>query len=150
MPKVLASKKKTVPRRLVRLVFILLFISAAAFVWSFYNLRVTANKMNRIAEGALQNGQNTENPQALLDKISRLILLPQNERPSIATINNVAQLQKNWPFYENARNGDVLLIYFQAKKAYIYDPEKNMIINMGSVDVMAAPVLSASSTTSTP
>ena len=101
--------------------------------------------MNRIAEGALQNGQNTENPQALLDKISRLILLPQNERPSIATINNVAQLQKNWPFYE-----DVLLIYFQAKKAYIYDPEKNMIINMGSVDVMAAPVLSASSTTSTP
>jgi len=106
--------------------------------------------MNRIAEGALQNGQNTENPQALLDKISRLILLPQNERPSIATINNVAQLQKNWPFYENARNGDVLLIYFQAKKAYIYDPEKNMIINMGSVDVMAAPVLSASSTTSTP
>ncbi len=83
-------------------------------------------------------------------------MLPKNEPPSIATINNIALLQKDSPFYKDAHNGDVLLIYFQAKKAYIYNPTENIIVNTGPVsveknltDTQAAATISVSSTTST-
>ncbi len=135
---------------------VLLFIFAGLLVWFFYNFQLTSKKTDIISEKLKQNSQTAQNSKALIEKVGQLILLPKDEPPSIATINNVVLLQKDQPFYKNARNGDVVLIYFQAKKAYIYDPDKNIIVNVGPVfmsknppDVPVAPSGSTSSTTST-
>jgi hypothetical protein len=135
-----------------KILFVLLFISAVVFVWSVYNLKIVYRKAGKISfSSSAPTGSGGS--RALIEKVSRLILLPQGEVPSIATINNVAQLQKDSLFYKDARNGDMLLIYFQAKKAFIYDLEKNIIVNTGpvfmekvSTDVPAV----STSTTSTP
>lgn len=142
------------------LLLILLVVSVALSVFGVYKYWSAVKKIDEIGKNLKQSAQSTKNSKILIDKINRLILLPKNEPPSIATINNVVQLQKQSSFYKDARNGDVLLIYFQAKKAFIYDPEQNIIVNTGPVfmeknltDVPAVASISTSSvssTTSTP
>jgi len=136
-----------------KILLILLLISAIIFTFAVFRYWAVSKNVNTIGENIKQSAQSTNNLKILIDKVSRLILLPQNEAPSIATINNVAQLQKDSSFYKDARNGDVLLIYFQAKKAFIYDPEKNIIINTGPVFMEKTPTdvpAVSTSTTSTP
>lgn len=142
--------------RLGRITLILLLVSAALCIFAIYSYWSISKKTDTITENLKQSAQSTKNSKVLIDKVGRLILLPKNEPPSIATINNIALLQKDSPFYKDAHNGDVLLIYFQAKKAYIYNPTENIIVNTGPVsveknltDTQAAATISVSSTTST-
>lgn len=76
----------------------------------------------------------------LVGKLSKLVILPQGEDPVVATVNDKKKL-KDQPIFAKAENGDKILIYSKAKKAYIYSPAKNMII-----DVVAVNIDSASST----
>lgn len=132
---------------------VLLLASVALSIFAVYKYRLAAKKIDEIGKNLKQSAQSTSNSKVLIEKVSRLILLPQNELPSIATINNVVLLQKQSSFYKDARNGDMLLIYFQAKKAFIYDPEQNIIVNTGPVfmEKVATDVpVTPTSTTSTP
>ena len=140
-----------------RVIFVLLFIFAEVFTFAVFRYWAVSRNIDKTGENPKQSAQNANPPadgsKILIEKVGRLILLPQNELPSIAAINNAVQLQKDSLFYKDARNGDMLLIYFQAKKAYIYNPEKNIIINTGplilekiSTDIPAAPTSTASST----
>lgn len=124
-----------------KFLLILLFASAVTLAWAFYKNRAISN------QAEIQNQTPLPRKKEILDLVKRIerhILLPEGETPSIATIVNIDSLKIN-PFYANAKNGDKVLIYFQAKKAYIYNPEMDLIINM-------APVLtenSAASSTNT-
>jgi hypothetical protein len=76
---------------------------------------------------------------ALVEKVSKLVVLPTGEEPVVATVTDKEKL-KDQPVFEKAENGDKILIYSQAKKAYIYNPEKNVVVdiipvNMGEVAV---------------
>jgi len=73
----------------------------------------------------------------LLVKVGKLILLPQDEDPLVATIQDVEALVKDAPFYSDAKNGDKLIVYKQ--KAIIYDPVSNRLVNVGPVFIQAAP-----------
>ena len=108
----------------------LLFASAATLAWAFYKNKVISNQAD------IQN-QTSPLPRKkeildLVKRIERHILLPEGETPSIATIVNIDSLKMN-PFYANAKNGDKVLIYFNAKKAYIYDEERDLVINTAPV-----------------
>lgn len=65
----------------------------------------------------------------------KLMLLPDNEEPLIATILDVEALKAEQAFYSNAQNGDQLLIFGNSLRAVIYSPERNMIVNVGPVQV---------------
>lgn len=81
----------------------------------------------------------------LVERVGRLIALPQGEEPAIATVSDVAKL-KNQPFFVNAKNGDRVLIYSKAKKAILYDPIANKILEVGPVDLgQSAPTPSVAS-----
>lgn len=70
--------------------------------------------------------------QKLLDKVAGIILVPADEKPTVAKIVNVANLKKTNPsFYEFARDGDHLIIY--SSKAIIYREGENKIINVAPV-----------------
>lgn len=81
----------------------------------------------------IQNQNMKANPQeqerSLIEKVGKLILLPQNETPKIATVTNRNQLP-DYYFFANAQNGDKVLIYSQAKKAIVYRPSENKIIDV--------------------
>lgn len=75
----------------------------------------------------------------LVTKVSRLMILPSGELPTIATISDQSKL-KDQPFFAKSSNGDKLLIYSQAKLAVLYSLKLNKIINVGplSIDQTAA------------
>lgn len=107
---------------LLAIVAVILGISAVYF---YYQYNSILNDPNRIARQEIQD---------LVKKVSRLILLPSGEDPVIATVNDPAAL-KNQPFFANAAKGDKVLIYTQARKAYLYDPVADKIVEVAPISL---------------
>ena len=76
----------------------------------------------------------TEQAQALLEKVGTLIQLPTSETPTMASINDAASAKQAQPFLANAQNGDVLIVYAQAGEAILYRPSTNKLVAVGPVD----------------
>lgn len=80
------------------------------------------------------------NPQAfsqgevssLVEKIGKLIELPEGETPTLATVSDSESLRSQ-PFFARSQNGDRVLIYTNAKKAILYRPDSNKIIEVAPV-----------------
>ena len=74
-----------------------------------------------------------EEKKKIVSKISRFMELP-NEELTLATVNDISKL-KNQLFFKNAKNGDKVLIYINAKKAILYHPSTNKIIEVSALDM---------------
>ena len=61
--------------------------------------------------------------------VGKLIVLPEGETPTVATVSDPNALT-NQAFFSSAKKGDRVLIYAKAKKAILYDPVLNKIINV--------------------
>jgi hypothetical protein len=84
----------------------------------------------------LQNQPEVRN-QKLVGIVAKLIELPKNETPTIATVSDKTKLEKN-SFYNNAENGDKVLIYSKARKAILYRPSTNKIIDVAPINLNTA------------
>jgi hypothetical protein len=69
-------------------------------------------------------------------RVSKLILLPQGEIPTLASVSDPAAL-KNQPFFDKAQKDDQVLIYSTAKEAFLYRPSSNMVINVAPINIGA-------------
>jgi hypothetical protein len=72
--------------------------------------------------------------QSLIAKVSRLVVLPEEETPTVATVSDAEKL-KDQPFFRNAKNGDKVLIYTNARKAVLYDPVNNKVVEIAPVNI---------------
>ena len=81
----------------------------------------------RLREASLTSQESVE---SLIAKVGKLIKLPEGEIPTVATVSDLARL-KEQPFFNKAKVGDKVLIYTQAKKAFLYDPVNNLILEVG-------------------
>src|SRR5687767_785586 len=70
----------------------------------------------------------------LVSDVGKLIELPSDEKPTIATVSDVEKV-KEQAFFKNAKNGDKVLIYTNAKKAILYRPSENRIVEVGAVNI---------------
>lgn len=68
----------------------------------------------------------------VLERVNKLIDLPQDETPTVATVLDKEKL-KDQDFFKKAVNGDKLIIYMNAKKAVLYRPNINKIIEVAPV-----------------
>lgn len=73
-------------------------------------------------------------------KISKLIVLPTDETPTLATVSDPEKL-KDQAFFAQAKAGFKVLVYSKAQKAILYDPYTNKIVEV-------APINSGNGTTS--
>jgi|SRR3989344_7360039 len=71
--------------------------------------------------------------QKLTEEVGKLIDLPIGEEPTVATITDITKLTKQ-DFFQKAENGDVVLIYSQAKKAYLYSPTLKKILDVQPIN----------------
>ena len=69
----------------------------------------------------------------LTEEVGKIFVLPKNEIPTIATVSDPSAL-KNQAFFADAKKGDKVLIYTNAKKAILYDPVIKKIINVAPVN----------------
>ena len=89
------------------------------------------------ASGAAANQASQAEIKALVAQVGRLILLPTGEDPTVASVVD-PDLLKNQAFFANATKGNKVLIYQNAKRAILYDPATNKIINVAPVDISSS------------
>lgn len=81
-----------------------------------------------------------KNPKSDLEKtisqVGRLMVLPTDETPTMATVSDPEKL-KDQPFFVNAKTGDKVLIYSNARKAILYSPTQDKIIEVAPVNLGA-------------
>jgi hypothetical protein len=107
---------------------ILIVIGAAAV---YYGIKVRPQWFG--IENSAQNSAELE-AQKVIDEVSKIVQLPENEKPTIATVTDIDKL-KDQVFFKNAKIGDKILVYSQTKKAYLYRPVENKLIEVGVVNL---------------
>jgi hypothetical protein len=68
-----------------------------------------------------------EQMQTVVQSVQKYIGLPQNEEPMMATVTDKNNLQEQ-DFFKQAQNGDKILLYRKAKKAFLYRPSTDKVI----------------------
>lgn len=97
----------------------------------------------RLANGywpwASEEVQQAAEVERIVAAVAKHILLPENETPLVATITDAATLTEEQPFYIGAIDGDQLLLYGESLRAIIYSPSRNIIVNVGPVELPQEP-----------
>lgn len=131
--KISEKKKKIIPWKWTALIaMILIFAGSIGSAFYFYNQykKVTAGSSDEI--------------KAMTERIEKFMDLP-DETPTLATVTDKEKL-KDQLFFSKAENGDKVLVYLEARKAVLFRPGNNHVIEVtsltGNADALAAPVQS--------
>jgi hypothetical protein len=65
--------------------------------------------------------------------VGKHIVLPTDEMPTMATVSDPAKL-KDQPFFANAKKGDKVLIYSESRKAVLYNPETDRVVEVAPIN----------------
>jgi hypothetical protein len=126
-------KRFTVPPVILKyktsIFIIFLIIVATAPSLYFYREYTKSQQLLKNPTGAAD-----AQVQQILASLSRLIDLPTGETPTVATITDKEKLNSQ-PFFQKAKNGDKLIIYSLARKAILYDPGRNVIIDVSAINL---------------
>jgi hypothetical protein len=106
----------------------LLLITISIAGYFFYQYQKAQTELKTPSLKAQQEVTN------IVDKVAKLIELPRNEIPTIATVSDKSKL-KDQLFFANTENGDKVLIYQNAKKAILYRPSINKLIEVSTINV---------------
>lgn len=68
----------------------------------------------------------------LVKKIGKLAELPSGEEPTVATVTDVESVREQ-SFFKNAQDGDRVLIYTRARRAILYRPSINKVIEVAPI-----------------
>lgn len=74
---------------------------------------------------------------AVRSKIEKLILLPTSEEPTLATVEDASKLTDP-ALKKVAKNGDKVLVYVTARKAFIYRPDIDKVVDVQPVTIEAS------------
>jgi energy-coupling factor transporter transmembrane protein EcfT len=110
----------------------LVFLVIAASVGGTVYIARTNPKLLGIQNQTVD--QTREEIERLVNEVGEIIVLPEGETPTLATVTNVDEV-KGQLFFSNAQNGDKVLIYSVAGKAYLYRPSEKKIIEVGVVNL---------------
>ena len=119
-----AHKFLLTPKRIILALFILLLIAIGGMVYFYQKANSNPQKA---AEKELQE---------VIAQVGRLMVLPADETPTLATVSDPEKLQDQ-KFFVNAKKGDKVLIYSNAKKAILYNPSLNKIVEVAPVNLGA-------------
>lgn len=119
------SGSSTVKKVALTIGVLLLLGSAGAAGFFYRQLDTLKKNPNKVA---------LDETKATITAVSKLIVLPSGEQPTVATVTDVSKL-KDQPFFGNAKNGDKVLIYTNAKKAILYNPTGNRIVEVAPVNI---------------
>lgn len=95
------------------------------------------NRINNLKEqnARLSNPQQAAQEEAvrIKNEVGQLMELP-DETPTVATVTDVDKL-RDQTFFNDARNGDRVLLFAEAKKAVLYRPDSKKIIEVAPINI---------------
>lgn len=107
----------------------------------------------RLTQGVAPWASSEERAQAELAAVvaalGELMFVPSGE-PLLATVQDAEALKSQQPFFQNAVNGDQLLMFPESAQAVLYSPSRGIIVNVGPIrydDTSAAQKSSVLNTT---
>lgn len=107
-------------------ILIIMVLASGASAYYFYNEASALKKdPNKTAREEAAN---------LVAQVGKLIVLPEGETPTVATVADPEKL-KDQAFFARAKTGDKVLIYTNAKKAFLYDMENNKIVEVAPINI---------------
>lgn len=126
----LAVIKINLPSKKLLVIPLIIVVLALAAIPSYYfydKYRISQQLLKNPTEAARQEVR------TLTEKVGRLMELP-SEEPTVATVSDKEKLNDQ-PFFQKAENGDKVLIYTQSRKAILYRPSSNKIIEVSTVNL---------------
>jgi len=137
----LKAKVKQMKKRNMLLI-ILVVVLAAVGGYFAYKYNQAQKDVER-----LSNPQASAKAQAkeLTQEVGQLVQLPTSETPTVATVTDINKL-KGQAFFAKAQNGDKVLIYTQAKRAYLYRPSTNKVLEIAPINFNKNPTKTSSGT----
>jgi len=118
------------------LVVVVAVVAGGYYAWHSHAAR--SGLANLSADTKLTDSQVAE----LVSDISKFLVVPAGEKPSVVVIHDVQQLAAQQPFYKDAKDGDLLVLY--STRAIIYDAGTNKLVNVGPIVRNDAPAAGAS------
>lgn len=122
--KIKNNMKKGFSKYLIYIILVLI-VGLGLSTAYFYKKSVDLNNPNAVSE---------KEAKSLTQKVGKLVVLPTDEIPTVATVSDPEAL-KGQEFFTNAKKGDKVLIYSNAKKAILYDPKINKIITIAPLNI---------------
>lgn len=110
------------------ILFVLILLMVVISISAAINFYIKAQKLESEMQATTVN-----ETQKIVAEVGKLIVLPESEVPTVATISDVEKL-RDQPFFANAKNGDKVLIYTKAGKAILYDPIQKIIVEVAPLN----------------
>lgn len=129
------DRPRTKSSSLVAALVVLLVVIAAIAGWFYWKYTETQKILGGAGTEASQEEIQKEiekEVKEVTSAVSKIMLLP-DETPQIATVVDPKVLIEQQSFYEGVEKGDKVLFYAEAKRAIIYSPSRNLIVNAGPV-----------------
>lgn len=114
-----------------KLLIIIILVSLAS--WLFYNYREVKKEVVRLSTPEGQQALLDQQTEDTIERIKKHMVLPEDEGPTVVTITDIDLLAEQQPFFGGAQNGDKVLVYVGARKAIIYSPERDIVVNVGTI-----------------
>jgi len=111
-------------RKVINVVILLVALVAIIFCVYFYY------KLNSLDKDP--NKENKTEVKSLLEKVTKIYLVPAGEEPTVATVSDPDTL-KGQQFLMDAEKGDKVLIFIKAGKAVLYRPSIDKIIETAPI-----------------
>lgn len=109
-------------------VFILCLITLVSLGIAYYSYA----KLSQFKKNPQQLAQ--DEVSTVVAEVGKIMVLPTNEQPTLATVADPSRL-KDQPFFANARVGDKVLFYATSRKAILYDPTLNKIVEVAPINI---------------
>lgn len=116
---------KTPYKLILGLVLVVLVGAGGYYAWQYNAGRGSLENLS--ADAKLSDSQVSE----LVARVSKFLVVPSDEQPSVVVISGVEQLAAQQSFYKGAKDGDILILY--SSRAIIYDVQANKLVNVGPI-----------------
>jgi hypothetical protein len=111
----------------IELVLLIVVVVLSLTAWSLnsdkHDLSKEVASLNSNPQAIVQ-----KQTQSLISAVGKLMQLPKGETPTVASVTDVAAAKKQSSFFNNAQNGDRVLLYVKSGEAILYRPSTNKII----------------------
>jgi hypothetical protein len=84
------------------------------------------------AQDSTEEGDNQAKSEHIIQRVGELFILPKEETPTVAEIQDLKKLEGQ-EFFSEAEDGDYVLIYSQAKVAFLYRESEDKLVNVGPI-----------------
>jgi hypothetical protein len=123
-PQVAKPQRSFLPVIIIIVLAITTLLSAGSAAYFYLRYQDLSKNPDKIA---------ADENKALVDRVGKLMILPPDETPTIATVTDLAPF-KGQPFFANAKVGDKVIIYTNAKRAILYDPVGDKIVEVAPLN----------------